>query len=229
MKCIAGLGNPGEKYLLTRHNIGFMVVDALGEGEFRKKHESLVTKLQVGGNSILLVKPQTYMNLSGKAIREIVTFYRISLDDLLVIQDDIDQPFLHLKFQKNRGHGGHNGIRNIHKELGTSDYARLKLGIGRGGPPTTSPSGENKLNKPQTPLDASLKEIVSPSPLRPEYPSPSDYVLSPFSERELSSLKDFLFFSSQAVLYFMEEGFKKAANKYNGGSKKPLSQKSEDI
>lgn len=196
MKCIVGLGNPGEKYLFTRHNIGFMVVDALGEDGFQKKHESLIKKIQIEKTSVLLVKPQTYMNLSGKAVREIVTFYKISLDDLLVIQDDIDQPFLHLKFQKNRGHGGHNGIRHIHKELGASDYARLKLGIGRGEEPLIT--------------------------------STSDYVLSPFSEGELPSLKDFLFFSSQAVLYFIEEGFKKAANKYNGGNKKPLSEKSED-
>ena len=125
-----------------------MVIDALeGEG-FQKKHESHIKKIQIEGESVLLVKPQTYMNLSGKAIRNIMAFYKIPLEDLLVIQDDMDQSFLHMKFQKNRGHGGHNGIRSIHKELDTFNYARLKLGIGRGAPLKAPSPCRGKPQKP---------------------------------------------------------------------------------
>lgn len=130
MKLIVGLGNPEPKYLLTPHNIGFMIIDSLSDGsEFKKKHKSLIQKTKWGDQDVLLAKPQTYMNLSGEAVREIVKFYKINIKDLLVVQDDIDQDFLKMKFQKNRSEGGHNGIRSIHAELNTPDYARLKLGI----------------------------------------------------------------------------------------------------
>ena len=130
VKLIVGLGNPEPKYFFTPHNIGFMVIDALSEdSSFQKKHKSLIQKTKWKNADVLLVKPQTYVNLSGEAVKEIVQYYKIKIEDLLVIQDDIDQDFLNMKFQKNRGEGGHNGIRNIHKELNTSDYARLKLGI----------------------------------------------------------------------------------------------------
>ena len=153
MKLIVGLGNPGEKYLLTRHNIGFMAIDILAESKsvehkrerdskrpllkqalkrfFQKKRQSLIQKTQISGQPALLAKPQTFMNLSGRAVQEIMGFYKIPLDDLLVIQDDKDLPFQSMKFQKSRGHGGHNGIKNIHEALGSNGYARLKLGIGQ--------------------------------------------------------------------------------------------------
>ena len=130
MKLIIGLGNPGNSYLFTRHNIGFMLVDALSlDSHFQKKHKSLIHKTQISNTPVLLVKPQTYMNLSGEAVSEITNFYKISIENILVIQDDKDQNFLSIKFQKSRGHGGHNGIRSIHKMIATKDYARLKLGI----------------------------------------------------------------------------------------------------
>ena len=132
MKLIVGLGNPGEKYLMTRHNIGFMVIDALAETDsFQNKFKTLIQKISIDKKTCLIAKPQTYMNLSGEAVRKIVDFYKIKQEDLLVIQDDVDQKFLSLKFQKNRSHGGHNGIENIHNQLNTADYARLKLGVGR--------------------------------------------------------------------------------------------------
>ena len=241
MKCIVGLGNPGTKYLFTRHNIGFMLVDVLADrGGFQKKHESLVRKIQVNNQPVLLVKPQTYMNLSGKAVRDILVFYKISFKDLLVVQDDMDQGFLHLKFQKNRGHGGHNGIRSIHDELKTSDYARLKLGIGR--------AEEHLKSENFKALKASLEflenTVTDTIPLEPENPSPmdyaasiaeykqhtapkrpspaADYVLSPFLREEIPFLQKFLSLSARAVLCFVEKGFEKAASQYNNWQKNLL-------
>ncbi len=128
MKLIAGLGNPGEKYLLTPHNIGWMAVDALSSQQglkWKKKHSSFTAE----GKSFLLAKPMTYMNLSGTALKSLLHYYRISLDNLLVIHDDLDLPFLHLRWQKNRGPAGHNGLKNINQELKSQNYTRLRIGV----------------------------------------------------------------------------------------------------
>ncbi|MCY4322021.1 MAG: aminoacyl-tRNA hydrolase [Bdellovibrionaceae bacterium] len=130
MKIIVGLGNPGSKYLFTRHNLGFMIIDALSESSaFQTKYKSQIQKIEIQNKPLLLVKPQTFMNLSGQAVREIISFYKIALEDLLVIHDDKDLAFGTMKFQKSRGHGGHNGIKNIHQELKSQDYIRLKMGV----------------------------------------------------------------------------------------------------
>ena len=131
MKAIVGLGNPGKKYLLTRHNLGFLVIDALSEegGSFKKEHESLVQKTKIASQSVLLVKPQTFMNLSGQAVRSLLHFYKIPLEGLIVIHDDKDLEFGSFKFQQKRGSGGHNGISDIEEKLGSNDYARLKMGV----------------------------------------------------------------------------------------------------
>ena len=234
MKCIVGLGNPGTKYLFTRHNIGFMLVDILSGGEdFQKKHESLIKKIQVKDQFVLLVKPQTYMNLSGKAVRDIMSFYKIPFQNLLVVQDDIDQEFLHLKFQNNRGHGGHNGIRSIHNELKTSNYARLKLGIGRNNINLKS-EGLKNLQTSLESLENTMKKFIPSEPKTPKpadsilsiagyrhhtvskSPSPANYVLSPFLREETPLLQKFLSLSAQAALCFIEKGLEPAANKYNG-------------
>ena len=134
MHLIVGLGNPGSKYEFTRHNIGFLVIDRylsnLSTSE-KSEQKSLTYRTEVGGLPVLFVKPQTYMNLSGEAVRGLMAFYKIPLENLLVIHDDIDQNFLSMKFQKNSSSGGQNGINSIHQLLGTQDYTRLKLGIGR--------------------------------------------------------------------------------------------------
>ena len=197
MKLIVGLGNPGSSYLMTRHNAGFMTIDALSENSFVKKHNSLIQRIAVAEKPALLAKPQTYMNLSGAAVCNLLAFYKIPLKDLLVVQDDVDQPFLKMKFQKNRGHGGHNGIRNIHDCLKTPDYARLKLGVGRPNP-------------------AMEKSKESAPPVL----STSDYVLSSFSEREQADLKLFLETALQAVMCFIEKGFEKSAEKFNRQDRK---------
>lgn len=136
MRLIVGLGNPGAKYTFHRHNVGFVAIDAALmsldlTAQFKSEHKSLTQKLQVEGESVLFAKPQTFMNLSGEAVLGLLTFYNLNATtDLLVIQDDIDQEFGALKIQTGRGHGGHNGIRNLHEKIGT-DYARLKIGVGR--------------------------------------------------------------------------------------------------
>lgn len=134
MHLIVGLGNPGRKYEFTRHNIGFLVIDrylsTISTSE-KSEQKSLTYKTEIGGLPALLVKPQTYMNLSGEAVRGLMAYYKVPLENLLVIHDDIDQNFLSMKFQKNSSSGGQNGINSIHQQLGTQDYTRLKLGIGR--------------------------------------------------------------------------------------------------
>lgn len=134
MKLIVGLGNPGPEYALTRHNIGFLVVDAFNEihnngGRWRSEHKALTSKLRLKDEQVLLVKPQTFMNLSGQAVSALLGFYNIPISDLLVVQDEVDLKFGEMKFVKKRGPGGHNGIRSVTEQLGTDDYARLRLGV----------------------------------------------------------------------------------------------------
>ena len=130
MKIIIGLGNPGNRYLFSRHNLGFLLIDSLCNDDlFQKKHNSLIKRIKLGGEMVLLAKPQTYMNLSGTAVKEIVNFYKMSLEDLMLVHDDKDLLFGAMKLQKSRGHGGHNGVKNIHQQLDSSGYCRLKMGI----------------------------------------------------------------------------------------------------
>lgn len=134
MHLIVGLGNPGTKYEFTRHNIGFLVIDKyLSKISTTEKSEqkSLTYKTDVGGLPVLLVKPQTFMNLSGEAVRGLMAFYKIPLEKILVLHDDIDQNYLSIKFQQNSSSGGQNGINSIHECLGTQNYTRMKLGVGR--------------------------------------------------------------------------------------------------
>ena len=135
MYLIVGLGNPGSQYQLNRHNIGFMACDAwmhsLGGSDYREEHKALTKKFKIEGQDVLLAKPQTYMNKSGESVISLMNFYKIAKENLLVIHDDIDQPFGSIKFHHNRGHGGQNGVRNISELFGDNNYSRLKLGVGR--------------------------------------------------------------------------------------------------
>jgi peptidyl-tRNA hydrolase, PTH1 family len=134
---IAGLGNPGEQYRDTRHNVGFTAVDELnrlaGDPIFLQKWDAATVKLSLWGATIHLVKPQTYMNLSGRSIARFVDFFKISLERLIVIHDDLDMKPGRLKLVSGGGSGGHNGIRSIVDCLGESGFYRLKIGIGRPG------------------------------------------------------------------------------------------------
>ena len=133
MKVIVGLGNPGPKYAGTRHNVGFEVVDYLaaapGCTPFREKFEAFVSEMKEGDETVLLVKPLTFMNLSGRAVRAILDFYKVPVENLLVVCDDINLPLGKLRVRAKGSHGGQNGLRNIQDRLGTDAYARLRIGI----------------------------------------------------------------------------------------------------
>ena len=131
---IVGLGNPGQKYEHTRHNMGFLTVDLLAEKQGVKlnkvKFKAAFNILSFAGAKCLVMKPQTYMNLSGEAVREAVQFYKIPADHVLVIYDDISLPVGKLRVRPTGSAGGHNGIKNIIAHLGTQDFPRVKIGVG---------------------------------------------------------------------------------------------------
>ncbi len=130
-----GLGNPGKKYAFNRHNIGFMALDFLARSlkseNWKNSFQSEYLKLDWAGQTVFLQKPQTFMNLSGQAVVELMQFYKISPENLIVLHDEIDLPCQKLKIQKNRGAGGHNGLKDIHQKLGTADYIRFRMGVGK--------------------------------------------------------------------------------------------------
>ena len=134
-KLIVGLGNPGPQYSWTRHNAGFMVLDRLsrlsGIPVTRKAFSGLSGDGNWAGERVYLLKPQTFMNLSGRSVAEALRFYKLSLSDLIVIHDDLDIPFGKVKLKEGGGHGGHNGLRSLAQELASSSYARIRIGIGR--------------------------------------------------------------------------------------------------
>ena len=134
MKVIVGLGNPGPQYAETRHNVGFLLVDLLAEVnklQFRAKFQGLWSEGNIEGERIFLLKPQTFMNLSGRSVRELINFYKISGDDLLIVHDDMDLSLGKIRLRDQGSAGGHNGIKSILAELGTERFGRLKLGVGR--------------------------------------------------------------------------------------------------
>lgn len=136
MKVLVGLGNPGSKYDNTRHNAGFIVLDMLADASGiswqGQKFQGEFAKGTIQGETCLLLKPQTYMNLSGQSVNQLLRFFKISpQDDLIVLHDDIDVPFGKVKAKAGGGHGGNNGIRSIIAETGVKDFARIKLGVGR--------------------------------------------------------------------------------------------------
>ena len=134
MKVVVGLGNPGKQYAGTRHNVGFDVLDALaggpGGGPFRGRFQAQVAELNDAGVTLLLVKPETFMNLSGQSVRQVVDFYKVPATDLLVVCDDFALPLGKLRVRAKGTHGGHNGLRSIQEHLGTTEYARLRIGVG---------------------------------------------------------------------------------------------------
>lgn len=133
MKLICGLGNPGEKYERTRHNVGFRVLDALARAlnfpEFSEKGKYLLSSQGEGAAKILLMKPLTYMNLSGEAVSEVMNFYKIAPADLTVVYDDVDLPLGTLRFREKGSAGTHNGMKSIVEHLATLDFPRLRVGI----------------------------------------------------------------------------------------------------
>ncbi|MFC2053921.1 aminoacyl-tRNA hydrolase [Chloroflexota bacterium] len=132
---IVGLGNPGAEFRHNRHNVGFMLLDyltnRLGESFSRIESNSLLTKANYQDKRLLLAKPQTFMNLSGQAVGRLVKYYKIPLESLLIVYDDVDLPLESIRIRPNGGSGGHNGVTSIIEHLGTNEFPRLRLGIGR--------------------------------------------------------------------------------------------------
>ncbi|SDK60286.1 aminoacyl-tRNA hydrolase [Sediminibacillus albus] len=135
MKCIVGLGNPGKKFEQTRHNIGFMIIDELAARYQlklkKKKFNGLYAMETIYGEKVLLLEPQTYMNLSGESLRPLIDYYGIDISDTVVIYDELDLPLGKIRLREKGGHGGHNGIRSIIDHLGTKEFKRIRVGIGR--------------------------------------------------------------------------------------------------
>jgi PTH1 family peptidyl-tRNA hydrolase len=133
MKLVVGLGNPGKKYDGTRHNVGFEVVDRMAQGanvgSFQERFDADIAEWREDAEKILLMKPLTFMNLSGRAVRSALEFYQIEFSDLLVICDDMALPLGKLRFRARGTHGGHNGLRDIQQHLGTTEYPRLRIGV----------------------------------------------------------------------------------------------------
>lgn len=136
MKLFVGLGNPGAKYAHNRHNIGFMVLDRIAEdhgfGPWRAKFQGQMTEGRLGGDKVILLKPETFMNLSGQAVGEAMRFYKLTPADVVVFHDELDLAPGKVRVKSGGGHAGHNGLRSIHQHIG-AEYDRVRLGIGHPG------------------------------------------------------------------------------------------------
>jgi len=156
MRCIVGLGNPGAQYAETRHNVGFLVLDRLAErrqiGVTRGRHRALFGRGQIAGEDCLLVKPQTFMNDSGVAVRRVLQYYRLEPADVLLVYDDIALDLGVMRLRRGGSDGGHKGVRSVIHLLGTDQIARLRLGVGR------PPEGASAINYVLSPFARSERE-----------------------------------------------------------------------
>lgn len=136
-KIIAGLGNPGEQYTRTRHNIGFNAVDHLASQSSltisQTRYDAQYVKVRLKGQSVFLIKPMTYMNRSGLSVQRFASFYKVDVSDIIIVHDDMDLELGKLKIVKSRGHGGHNGVRSIIDAFGKKDFIRVRMGVGHPG------------------------------------------------------------------------------------------------
>lgn len=185
MFVIVGLGNPGSKYELTRHNIGFLTIDRLARREGvrvdRIKFKSLIGEMNVNGEKVILVKPQTFMNLSGEAVREVMNFYKVDLENLLVVVDDIDITPFTIRLKKSGSAGSHNGMKSIIYNLNDDKFPRLKVGVG---------NNERKIDL-------------------------ANYVLSGFEKKDQDKLENIIDTSCDAILDFIKNGADYVMNNYN--------------
>ncbi len=161
---VVGLGNPGPKYEWTRHNVGFLVIDQLAEQADipvqKLKFKALTNTAIVGRQSVLLMKPTTYMNLSGEAVSQAARFYKIPPEQILVISDDVSLPQGKLRIRRSGSAGGHNGLKNIIAHLGTDQFPRIKVGVG-GKPHPDSDMADWVLSKFTGPDKAAMEETIS--------------------------------------------------------------------
>jgi len=191
MIVIAGLGNPGEKYSNTKHNIGFITVDLLAERHgiriSKLKHKALTGEGFIAGKKVMLVKPQTWMNESGRSIRDIVNYYGVAMEDLYVIYDDVDLPIGALRIRKRGSAGSHNGMRSIIYQLEDDGFPRFRIGIG-----------------------AELAE----TPLR-------NYVLTGFEKEDLEKMRNAVLSCADAIEASLADSLEAAMLKYNTNIKDP--------
>ena len=184
MKVIVGLGNPGVHYQMSRHNIGFQVVDRLAHLNHilisTKRFKSLYGKGRIDSQEVVLVKPMTFMNLSGEAVKKAVHFFKAGLEDLIVVHDDMDLLLGRLRFKQKGGDGGHQGVRSIIESMGGNHFLRLKVGIGR------PPKGTD----------------------------PAEYVLHDFDTMEQPRLDEILSQAAEALRVMLLEGLQTAMNRY---------------
>ena len=184
---LVGLGNPGDKYDNTRHNVGFAAIDQLAE-ELRVpvqklKYRALTQTVELGGAKVLLMKPITYMNLSGEAAGEAARFFKIPADHVLVLSDDVSLPVGKLRIRKGGSAGGHNGLKSIIQHLGTDQFPRVKIGVGE---------------KPH-----------------PDYDM-ADWVLGKFAGEDLKTITQAIERAGKAAACYIQDGPDKAMNKFNG-------------
>ncbi|MEM9875699.1 MAG: aminoacyl-tRNA hydrolase [Myxococcota bacterium] len=198
MWLVVGLGNPGREYAEHRHNVGFMVVDALaaraGAPAFRDKFSGEMARCALGGEDALLFKPLTYMNRSGDAVQPCAAFFKIPRERVVVVHDELDIPFGDIRLKKGGGHGGHNGLRSIIGRLG-ADFGRVRMGIGR--PP------------------ASFRGDVA------------DFVLSAYDATEREKLSNIVKAGAESVLSIAAHGFDAAMKSRNTRKKQEKKQKEE--
>jgi PTH1 family peptidyl-tRNA hydrolase len=162
LKLLVGLGNPGSEYERTRHNVGFMVADRvarrLGAAFTAKKFGAEIAEAEVRGDKVLVVKPQTFMNHSGEPVGAVARFYKVPADEVVVAHDDLELEPFRVQVKKGGGHGGNNGLRSVNAHLGTPDYVRVRVGIGR--PPHPSQSAGWVLAKFPKGFEGPLEECV---------------------------------------------------------------------
>jgi PTH1 family peptidyl-tRNA hydrolase len=158
---IVGLGNPGSKYAATRHNLGFMTVEAITRRyppqTERRRFEAVIREMTIGQRRVALACPQTMMNNSGYAVSQAMRWYRLAPTDILVIYDELDLPFGRIRIRPGGGPGGHNGVRSIIDQLGTNEFARLRIGIGR---PTSGSTVSYVLSRFRREEEERVPEIV---------------------------------------------------------------------
>lgn len=185
MKIIIGLGNPGFRYRRTRHNLGFMVVNALAEQRAMRFHRSrfkgAIAEGAIGKEEVVLVRPLTFMNLSGQCVAAVCKHYRCDLPDLLVVCDDVSLPLGRIRLRRSGSAGGHNGLTSIIESLHSQDFARLRLGVGAS----------------------------------PEHMDMMAYVLSPFRRHEWPTVHDMVSRATLAVETWVYHGIEEAMNSFN--------------
>ena len=193
MKLIIGLGNPGQGYVNSRHNMGFICLNHFARTHGirfdRKQGKARIGIGEIAGNEVVVARPQTYMNLSGQAVSRLISRFKLGLDGLIVIHDDLDLPPGKIRIRRGGGFAGHKGIESITAELGSQDFTRIRVGIGR--PPVVEGSAE-----------ITEADIVS-------------YVLSDFTPDEKQTITQVIPRVSEAILCLLTEGLTAAMNKYN--------------